>query len=113
MEERLGGDRHGNVERVADFGSEEIRSCDADDRKRNSLDVEALPDDVGGATIPALPERVADDRDRPVRPSAPPIIRFGERPTENCGDAECVEDARAGPDPVHELRFATRGEVEP
>ena len=59
--------------------------------------VSERPIDVGGAAEPALPEAVADDGDRPVRPAAAPIVRLGERAAEQRRHAEHVEDSRRSP----------------
>ena len=47
-----------------------------------------------------LPERVAHDDDRAVLPTASLIVRGRERAAENRRDAEDVEEAAAGQNPV-------------
>ena len=72
--QRHGADRHGDVERPADVDAKELRRRHADDREGHALDGQRTADGVRRAAEAPLPEGVADDRDRTVRPAARPIV---------------------------------------
>ncbi len=75
MDQRLRFERHRHVECAADIETLELRRRHADDRDRCAVDDERCTDDAVSPCEAPLPESVADDRDRAVRPASGPIVR--------------------------------------
>ena len=69
-------------------------------------------DRVGGSAESTLPERVADDGDRPVGAAAAAVVGLGERPADERRDAERVEHAGRRPDAVDEFGDAAIRQIE-
>ncbi len=68
---------------------------------------------TSGASAEApLPEAVADDGDRAVRPAAASIVLWREGAAQNRRGAEDVEEPTARPDAVDQFRLTACGEVE-
>ena len=78
----FGPDRQDHVGHAPDIGPEEIWRRHADDRERHAIDRLHFADRVRHSTEPPLPQTVADDGHRPVRPATAPIILGGERSPE-------------------------------
>ena len=111
-QQQLGADRDGHVERAADVDAEELRRRDANDRERHAFHGQRAADRVGGAVEAALPEAVADDRDRPVRPATAAVVSFGDRSAEDGGHAQQVEHPSADPQAVDDLGLSTARQIE-
>jgi hypothetical protein len=105
-DERLVADRDRDVEGTTDFRAEEVGRRDADDRERDALDGERVPDRVSRAAETALPEAVADHRHRAVGPAAADIVGRRQRAAEHGRDAERVEHPAARPQAVDKLCLA-------
>ena len=73
-DDRLGAERRRDVEGAADLHAAEIALRDADDRERMAVERDRLADHVGAAAVFALPESVTQDRHRPVRSAAAPVV---------------------------------------
>ena len=101
-----------HVERASDVGAEEPRRRHADDRDGHAIHNERSADDAGGAAEAALPEGVADHRDRPLGTATGAIVGRRERAAEHRGYAERREVAAAGEQPIRELALTTRRKVE-
>ena len=56
-DDRLHGQREGDVERLSDLDPEEVRRHDADHRARDAVDRQRRADDIGGAVESPLPQR--------------------------------------------------------
>ena len=74
LDDRLRAERDGDVERSPRARSQERRRRHADDRERHAIERQRTSDDAGLAAKPSLPERVADDGHRPVRPAAALVV---------------------------------------
>jgi hypothetical protein len=59
-----------------------------------------------------LPEAVADDGDRTVRPAAASIVVWREGAPQNCRGAQDIEEPTAHPHAVDQFRRTSSGEVE-
>ena len=71
-----------------------------------------LADHIGAAAVFALPESVTEDRDRPVRTAAAPIVVGGEQAADLRRDAERVEEAAADEESLRVARLAAGIQVE-
>ena len=67
---------------------------------------------VGGPAESALPERVADDGHRTVRPAAPPVVFEREGAPQDRGHPHHVEEGAAREEARDDLGFAALREVE-
>ena len=108
----LGAERRRHIEGAADLHAAEITIGDADDRERVPIERDRCADHIGAAAEFALPEPVAQNRYRPIRPAAAPVIVGREGPAEMRGHAERVEESAADEQALRGSRFATRAQVE-
>jgi hypothetical protein len=111
--ERLRSDRDHDVERPSDVDAKEVGWRHADDRVGHAIDRQRLSDRICRATEPRLPEPVADDRNRPVRPAAARVVRLAERASEDRLHAEPLEETPARPDAVYVFGLRCLREVQP
>jgi hypothetical protein len=111
--ERLGSKGNRDIEGAPDFDSEKLGRRDADDRVRDALNRQRLPDDVGGAEIFRLPIAIADDGYRAVGSGAAAVVRLVKRPSENCRHPQHFKDSTARPEPVDVLCLRVAREIEP
>ena len=100
--------RQGDVDGPADLDAEKVLRGDADDRHRRFFDRHRSADHVGRATETALPQSVADDRDRTHRPAAELIVGHRERPSDQRGDAQRLVVIAADEAVVDDLGRAVR-----
>ena len=77
--QRLGAERHRDVEGAADLQPEEFAGRDADDREGHAIEAEGPAERRGCAAELTLRVAVADHRDRPVRTAAGTIVGGGKR----------------------------------
>ena len=111
-DDRLGAERRRDVEGAADLHAAEIALRDADDRERVSVELNRFADHVRAAAVFALPESITEDRDRPIRTAAAPIIVGREQAANLRRDAERVEEAAADEEPLRVARLAAGIQVE-
>jgi hypothetical protein len=110
--ERLGANRDCHIERSPDFRAEELGRCDSDNRVAHPLHHQRVADDIGASAEAPLPEAVADDGNRTVRPAAASIVVWRECAPQNCRGAEDLEEPTARPHAVDQFRLNACGEVE-
>jgi hypothetical protein len=111
-DERLGAERHRDVEGAADLDAEELRRGDADDCEGMAVERDRPSEHGGVAAVFAAPERVAEHRDRPVLAALPLVVLVGEGPADDRADAQDVEEAAAREQAGDLARLAAGVQVE-
>jgi len=105
-------DGRGHVERPADHGAEERGRGHPDDGEWDSVQGEGAADHVGRSRQSALPEGVADDGHRAVRPTVAKVVVRGQGAPENRGHPHEFEEAATDPEAFGKVGLATVGEIE-
>ena len=112
VKQRFGAERHGQVEPLSHLQPEELRRRDADDRERNTFDVERPPDDAVGSFEPPLPQPVADDSDGAVWTAATSVVGRRECAAEERANTQRREEVAADDEAVDRLRLAVGCQVD-
>ena len=110
--ERLGPERHRDVERPADDRPEELGPCDAHDGIRHAVQRQRAADGVHGTAEMPLPEPVADHCNGTSAPASATIVVCSECAPENRRNTEHLEETAADPQAVNRLRWPSSRKVE-
>src|SRR6185503_4952291 len=99
----LGTQGHDHVEGRSHIRAKTLRPHDAGDGERHSFQDERASDDVSRPTKTALPEPIANDGDRSVRPTPAAVVLCSEGAAQDRPNTEAVEVLPARPETVHQL----------
>jgi hypothetical protein len=99
-------ERHGDVERATDVGTEKSGVRDADDGEGDAVERDRLADDILRATEPALPEVVPEHRHGAIRAAPAPVVGVGERAADDGAHAEHFEHPATRTQSVHRVHLA-------
>src|SRR5688572_12662974 len=112
MEKGLGVDRDDVVERAADLDAEELRRGNADNRERNALERQRLPEGLCGTPESPLPEVITENRYRPGRRRGAHIICRSDQSARVRVHAKDGKELAADEDAVDRFDLSTGRQVQ-